>query len=134
MPADEERLLKAPPPADDALSSSGESVDSRRSPLSPAPAAPAASRWSWNAILAMVTLLLVCLGFVAGALGHNQWRLGSFNSLDQASGQRYESEGWYTTPRGGTVGSWSQSYKKAALLVERMSLIDKIVCAMPRSD
>jgi hypothetical protein len=33
---------------------------------------------------------------------------------------------WYPTPRGGTVGSWEESYKKAHAMVEKMSLVEKV--------
>ncbi|KAE8442358.1 hypothetical protein EG329_003429 [Mollisiaceae sp. DMI_Dod_QoI] len=33
---------------------------------------------------------------------------------------------WYPTPQGGTVTRWSESYKKAAALVEKMTLPEKV--------
>ena len=33
---------------------------------------------------------------------------------------------WYPTPAGGTVISWEESYKKAAVMVNQMSLIEKV--------
>lgn len=36
------------------------------------------------------------------------------------------SPSWYPTPRGGTVPSWENSYKKARKLVERMTLVEKV--------
>ena len=33
---------------------------------------------------------------------------------------------WYPTPLGGTQKSWQESYRKAALMVEKMSLIEKV--------
>jgi beta-glucosidase len=37
-----------------------------------------------------------------------------------------QSPPWYPTPRGGTVGSWQQSYDKAREMVERMTLVEKV--------
>ena len=37
-----------------------------------------------------------------------------------------QSPPWYPTPQGGTVNQWSESYKKAAALVEKMSLPEKV--------
>ncbi|KAK3721924.1 hypothetical protein LTR37_002740 [Vermiconidia calcicola] len=37
-----------------------------------------------------------------------------------------ESEPWYPTPRGGTVESWKDAYKKAADLVGQMTLVEKV--------
>jgi hypothetical protein len=33
---------------------------------------------------------------------------------------------WYPTPQGGTLSSWAESYAKAAKLVEKMSLVEKV--------
>ena len=37
-----------------------------------------------------------------------------------------QSPPWYPTPPGGTVPQWAESYKKAAELVKRMTLIEKV--------
>ncbi|KAK5128716.1 hypothetical protein LTR85_000049 [Meristemomyces frigidus] len=37
-----------------------------------------------------------------------------------------ESEPWYPSPRGGTVQIWQKSYKRAADLVEQMTLVEKV--------
>ncbi|OCT54857.1 putative beta-glucosidase E [Cladophialophora carrionii] len=37
-----------------------------------------------------------------------------------------QSPPWYPTPRGGTLPSWQNSYEKAAKLVGRMSLVEKV--------
>lgn len=37
-----------------------------------------------------------------------------------------QSPPWYPSPLGGTVSSWEESYKKAAALVEKMSLVEKV--------
>ncbi|KAM0160417.1 hypothetical protein ACHAPG_003079 [Botrytis cinerea] len=37
-----------------------------------------------------------------------------------------QSPPWYPTPPGGTVSQWSESYKKAAALVEKMTLPEKV--------
>jgi beta-glucosidase len=36
------------------------------------------------------------------------------------------SDSYFPTPKGGTLKSWAESYEKAAKLVERMTLIEKI--------
>lgn len=33
---------------------------------------------------------------------------------------------WYPSPKGGSISSWSKSYEKAQILVEQMSLIEKV--------
>jgi beta-glucosidase len=37
-----------------------------------------------------------------------------------------ESEPWYPSPRGGSLDSWQESYKKAAKLVDQMTLVEKV--------
>lgn len=37
-----------------------------------------------------------------------------------------QSPPWYPSPKGGTVKSWAQSYKKAAVMVEKMTLAEKV--------
>jgi beta-glucosidase len=37
-----------------------------------------------------------------------------------------ESEPWYPSPRGGSVKQWQESYKKAAKLVDQMTLVEKV--------
>ncbi|KAL2354537.1 glycosyl hydrolase family 3 N terminal domain-containing protein [Cryomyces antarcticus] len=37
-----------------------------------------------------------------------------------------QSPPWYPSPRGGTVKSWEESYKKAAALVKQMTLVEKV--------
>jgi len=37
-----------------------------------------------------------------------------------------QSPPWYPTPPGGTAPQWAESYKKAAELVKRMTLIEKV--------
>lgn len=37
-----------------------------------------------------------------------------------------QSEPWYPTPKGGTVETWQRSYKRAARLVNQMTLVEKI--------
>ncbi|KAI5795683.1 glycoside hydrolase family 3 protein [Geopyxis carbonaria] len=45
-------------------------------------------------------------------------------ATDEAA--KWQTEGWYPSPRGGTVPSWAASYEKAAALVEKMSLLEKV--------
>jgi len=45
----------------------------------------------------------------------------------KASVPKYgQSEPWYPTPQGGTVDPWRESYKRAAELVGRMTLVEKV--------
>ena len=37
-----------------------------------------------------------------------------------------QSDPWYPAPRGGTVREWQESYKKAAALVDQMTLVEKV--------
>ncbi|KAI4261674.1 MAG: hypothetical protein L6R42_003127 [Xanthoria sp. 1 TBL-2021] len=37
-----------------------------------------------------------------------------------------QSPPWYPSPRGGTVKSWEESYKKAAVMVQKMTLVEKV--------
>ncbi|KAL8915894.1 MAG: hypothetical protein Q9172_006580 [Xanthocarpia lactea] len=37
-----------------------------------------------------------------------------------------QSSPWYPTPQGGTVDSWKESYKKAAAMVQNMTLVEKV--------
>lgn len=37
-----------------------------------------------------------------------------------------QSPPWYPTPKGGTVKTWEESYRKAALMVSEMSLLEKV--------
>lgn len=37
-----------------------------------------------------------------------------------------QSDPWYPSPRGGTLDSWQESYKKAAELVGKMTLVEKV--------
>ncbi|KAF8545191.1 glycoside hydrolase superfamily [Trichophaea hybrida] len=40
--------------------------------------------------------------------------------------EHWKSEGWFPSPRGGTVKNWEESYRKAAELVGKMSLLEKV--------
>ena len=33
---------------------------------------------------------------------------------------------WYPTPRGGTMKKWEESYEKARVMVEKMSIVEKV--------
>ncbi|KAI4229779.1 MAG: hypothetical protein L6R36_000565 [Xanthoria steineri] len=37
-----------------------------------------------------------------------------------------QSPPWYPSPRGGTVKSWEESYKKAAVMVQKMTVVEKV--------
>ncbi|KAA8895644.1 hypothetical protein FN846DRAFT_326248 [Sphaerosporella brunnea] len=38
---------------------------------------------------------------------------------------QWQSEGWFPSPRGGTIQNWEESYRKAAELVGKMTLLEK---------
>ena len=49
----------------------------------------------------------------------------AYNTYTQAPPDGY-SPPWYPTPRGGSAKSWTESYQKAAKMVERMTLAEKV--------
>lgn len=67
-----------------------------------------------------IAFSVLLLAIFASALGGGGYWV---YSTGQANGQ---SPPWYPTPRGGTLSSWQKSYDKAAKLVERMSLVEKV--------
>lgn len=49
------------------------------------------------------------------------------NYANGCCGQSYfPSESYFPTPRGGAYEEWAEDYRKAQLLVERMTLMEKI--------
>ena len=52
--------------------------------------------------------------------------VGGFWVIKHATPPEGESEPWYPSPRGGTVKSWQNSYKKAGKLVGQMTLVEKV--------
>lgn len=67
--------------------------------------------------IAFSVLLLAVLVSLVGSGGYWFYSKGLING---------QSPPWYPTPRGGTVSSWQYSYTKAAKLVDRMTLVEKV--------
>jgi beta-glucosidase len=70
-----------------------------------------------------------CVWFLAGVL--SLWLLAATGALvvyKHAAKPPLDgrSPPWYPTPRGGTAGSWADSYRKAAGMVSRMTLAEKV--------
>ncbi|KAI9647764.1 hypothetical protein NHQ30_004152 [Ciborinia camelliae] len=66
-------------------------------------------------------LIIFAIGIMFGSLlaGGGLW-------LYKKTPEDGQSPPWYPTPFGGTVSQWSESYKKAAALVEKMTLPEKV--------
>ncbi|KAH0613635.1 uncharacterized protein H6S33_005521 [Morchella sextelata] len=74
-----------------------------------------------------ITLKRICLGTVAGVVVLVSVLAASGVVYTTCFGpEKWESEGWYPSPKGGTVKNWEGSYKKAAKLVGQMSLVEKV--------
>jgi beta-glucosidase-like glycosyl hydrolase len=69
-----------------------------------------------SSVALCVLILAVFVSFIGGG-GYWLYSRGLING---------QSPPWYPTPRGGTTSSWRDSYKKAAKLVDRMSLVEKV--------
>ncbi|ETI23152.1 hypothetical protein G647_04949 [Cladophialophora carrionii CBS 160.54] len=67
--------------------------------------------------IALSVLVLAVFVSLIGGGGYWVYNKGLING---------QSPPWYPTPRGGTLASWQNSYEKAARLVERMSLVEKV--------
>lgn len=67
-------------------------------------------------LLIMTILLGGLVGLIAAAIW--AWRIAT--PLDG------QSPPWYPSPRGGTLSPWEESYKKAAAMVSKMSLLEKV--------
>ena len=74
----------------------------------------ARGRSCWIIILLLTVVLLLFLSS------------GRFLVHEIAVSRHGESEPWYPTPRGGTTSTWKDAYKKAADLVEQMTLVEKV--------
>jgi beta-glucosidase-like glycosyl hydrolase len=67
-----------------------------------------------------ITVSLILLGGLIGViLGSGVW-VWKTAPLDG------QSPPWYPTPQGGTLDSWKESYEKAAAMVNRMTLVEKV--------
>ncbi|KAI1907529.1 hypothetical protein LOZ61_006076 [Ophidiomyces ophidiicola] len=76
---------------------------------------------------ALLIVLILAVGTTLAVLGG----LGRLGDLGKKKSQAIApkdglSPPWYPTPKGGTVSNWSDSYKKAQKMVERMSLSEKV--------
>lgn len=71
----------------------------------------------WSKCMLLVLLVVILFWSVLAAGGFFIYK------KKPADGQ---SPPWYPTPQGGTVSQWSESYKKAATLVEKMTLPEKV--------
>ncbi|KIV90691.1 hypothetical protein PV10_05319 [Exophiala mesophila] len=69
--------------------------------------------------IAFCILVIVVIVSVVGGSGYWVWTIGQH----QINGQ---SPPWYPTPLGGSVSSWEKSYEKAKILVDRLSLLEKV--------
>ena len=67
-----------------------------------------------------VIVILILLGGLIGVLSGSGLYVYKTAPLDGLSPP------WYPTPLGGTQKSWQESYRKAALMVEKMSLVEKV--------
>jgi hypothetical protein len=69
----------------------------------------------------------ICLFIIAVAIVVLVASLGSLGAYAIKNGPKDGlSPPWYPTPRGGTVKSWEESYKKAHAMVEKMTLVEKV--------
>ena len=67
-----------------------------------------------------IMVILILLGAVIGVFSGSGLWIWKTAPLDG------QSPPWYPTPRGGTVKSWQDSYAKAAVMVNKMSLLEKV--------
>ncbi|KAJ9612025.1 hypothetical protein H2200_003620 [Cladophialophora chaetospira] len=67
--------------------------------------------------IAFSVLILAVVVSIIGGGGYWVFNTGLING---------QSPPWYPTPQGGTASSWQDSYEKAAKLVDRMSLVEKV--------
>ncbi|RPA98501.1 hypothetical protein L873DRAFT_1808121 [Choiromyces venosus 120613-1] len=73
-------------------------------------------------MLVTIGVLALILGLVLGLpQGNDGGNGGSAASLEGST-----SPSWYPSPKGGTVDQWAESYRKAADLVRKMSLAEKV--------
>lgn len=68
----------------------------------------------------LVVALLVIVVVMSVVLGGGFWVYKKTSTYDGFS------EAWYPTPKGGTTKTWADSYAKAAEMVSRMSLLEKV--------
>jgi hypothetical protein len=69
---------------------------------------------------ALAVALLLSTLLLASVSGGGYWVYKKSGTYDGYS------EPWYPTPKGGSVNSWADSYAKAKIMVENMSLLEKV--------
>ena len=77
-------------------------------------------RWLIPSRFMCVLLLVVVAVFVLLLSAGGLW------VYHEAVPEDGESEPWYPSPRGGSLKQWQESYKKAAKLVDQMTLVEKV--------
>ena len=65
-------------------------------------------------------IMSILLGGLAGLIAMSLWVWSKAAPLDG------QSPPWYPSPKGGTLAPWEESYKKAAAMVSKMSLLEKV--------
>ncbi|PLB49355.1 hypothetical protein P170DRAFT_456004 [Aspergillus steynii IBT 23096] len=76
------------------------------------------SKFWWRTLVGVIiALALLVWGFLSFA-----WSKGE----DRPDYSYFPSESYFPTPRGGVYEEWAEDYRKAQLLVERMTLVEKI--------
>lgn len=78
---------------------------------------------SWKRYLPTRKNLIIILILVGGLLGVLS---GSGLYVYETAPPDGQSPPWYPTPLGGTLKSWEESYKKAEIMVRKMSLLEKV--------
>jgi len=131
LPQDGARRSSYDRDSDDDFESDIDATEFLRSdPLADKPARATAflqrpSRWSLRRPRSKrcCVVVLVVIGLVWAVLGAG----GLFVYKKYQEEPPYgRSPPWYPTPRGGIAGSWAESYKKAAAMVGRMTLAEKV--------
>lgn len=64
-------------------------------------------------------ILTILLGGVLGLVAMGMW-------LWKSAPMDGRSPPWYPSPRGGTLPQWEESYRKAAIMVKKMTLVEKV--------
>ena len=65
-------------------------------------------------------IMSILLGGLVGLIGMAAWVWRKAAPLDG------QSPPWYPSPKGGTLAPWEESYRKAAVMVRKMSLLEKV--------
>ncbi|KAL9135722.1 MAG: hypothetical protein Q9175_003078 [Cornicularia normoerica] len=65
-------------------------------------------------------IMSILLGGLLGLIAMAVWVWRKATPLDG------QSPPWYPSPKGGTLAPWEESYKKAAAMVSKMSLVEKV--------